>query len=76
MVENAVFVLKIKHVPSVYGCGDEQFVVFGILYNSFKNKYCHIDGSRRCNCSNNTLCHFKICKKKLTLQSFSNVIFL
>ncbi len=30
MVENPVFDLKIKHVPSVYGCGDEQFVVFGI----------------------------------------------
>ncbi len=43
MVENPVFDLKLKHVPSVYGCGDEQFVVFGILYNSFKNKYCHID---------------------------------
>ncbi len=25
MVEKPVFDLKIKHVPSVYGCGDEQF---------------------------------------------------
>ncbi len=24
-VENPVFVLKIKHVPSVYGCRDKQF---------------------------------------------------
>ncbi len=25
MEEKPVFDLKIKHVPSVYGCGDEQF---------------------------------------------------
>ncbi len=25
-----------------------------------KKKCCHIDGSRRCNCSNNTFFHFKI----------------
>ncbi len=33
------------------------------VWNSFKNKYCHIDGSRRCNFSNNTLCHLKYVKK-------------
>ncbi len=25
MVEKPVFDFKIKHVPSVHGCGDEQF---------------------------------------------------
>ncbi len=45
MEDKPVFDLKIKHFPSVYGCGDEQFCG---AWNSLliKNKYCHIDGSR------------------------------
>ncbi len=47
MEEKPVFDLKIKHVPSVYGCGDEQFCGAWNSLELIKNKYCHIDGSRR-----------------------------
>ncbi len=59
MVEKTVFDLKINHVLSVHGC-NEQFSGAWNSLELIKNKYCHIDGSRRCNCSNNTLFYFKI----------------
>ncbi len=40
------------------GCRDEQFCGAWNSLWLIKNKYCHIDGSRRCNCSNNTLFNF------------------
>ncbi len=55
MVEKPVFDLKIKLFPAVHGCGDEQFCSAWNSLSLIKNKYWHIDGSRRCNCSNNTL---------------------
>ncbi len=33
MVEKPVFDLKIKHVPSAHGCGDEQFCGNNIFAN-------------------------------------------
>ncbi len=73
MVENPVFDFKIKHVPSVHGCGDEQFCG---AWNLIINKK-YIDGSRRGNFLNDILFHILKHKDVLTLKCFfSSVIFL